>query len=210
MHLHAFMHLGTRRALEPSLRPVTAFRSPLDPPPPTLPFPTSLRSNVAGFPNNTIVLYFREPVILKRVILTELLQARAVAEIFLLGWPAVPILELGVNASLSYSSVNQSTDVFRNLTRRPINGCASQVEVNVKPPRADDPQRLPPPFGPYNQTHLPSFFASRAVGGVGIVLRSPIGSQRAGQISNVHFVGRVLYPRDPAEYGPYLSPRRPY
>ncbi|GIL82605.1 hypothetical protein Vretimale_11975 [Volvox reticuliferus] len=161
-------------------------------------------SDVAGFPNRTVVLYFREPVILKRVTILEMASI-GVEEVFLLGWPAVPIPQLGLNVTRRYDNVTQS-DVFTKLTRTRLSVCSSKVEAVVKPPRSDEPQRVPG-LG-YDQTHLPPFFQERAIGGVGIRLRAQLNPRQVHtQIAQVLFSGRVLYPQNPGEYAPYPRPR---
>lgn len=56
-----------------SRAPSQSRASPYNPFPPLRPFLVSPPpSNVPGFPRNTIVLYFREPVLLKRVVVLEL------------------------------------------------------------------------------------------------------------------------------------------
>ncbi|GIL42446.1 hypothetical protein Vafri_415 [Volvox africanus] len=162
-------------------------------------------SDVVGFPNRTVVLYFREPVILKRVTILEM-ASKDVEEVFLLGWPAVPIPQLGLNLTRLYDNVTQS-DVFTKLTRSRLSVCSSKVEVVVKPPRSDDPQRIP--GRGYDQTHLPPFFQERAVGGVGIRLRAQRNPRLVHtQIAQVLFSGRVLYPQNPGEYALYPRPER--
>ncbi|EFJ48501.1 hypothetical protein VOLCADRAFT_90786 [Volvox carteri f. nagariensis] len=133
----------------------------------------------AWYPYNgsrTVVLYFREPVVLKRIAVLEL-AGKAVEEIFLLGWPAVPIQKLGLNVTRLYDNVTYD-DVFTRFTRRRLSVCATQVEAIVRGPREDVPDRVPLPRV-YNQSYLPPAFRDRAVGGVGIRLATvPHGKVR--------------------------------
>ncbi|KXZ53474.1 hypothetical protein GPECTOR_7g924 [Gonium pectorale] len=123
----------------------------------------------AGFSADTVVLYFREPMLINRIAIQEVYQP-GVLEVFLLQWPAVPLDGIGNTRTLDYNSVNRTFDtVYNGSALTPdATPCGGWLSVNVPYGRqgmAWDVRR------DFNQRRLQPNLARRVVGGVGIRLR---------------------------------------
>ncbi|PNW79749.1 hypothetical protein CHLRE_08g365065v5 [Chlamydomonas reinhardtii] len=139
----------------------------------------------------TLPLYFREPMQLDSITITQL-QNPGVLSVELLPWPATPIPELPGVAPVSgpkgqpvYSAASDSTP------------CGGDLVISVPSDRSGSSESVPPRG---SQSELPPRLRRTAVGGIRITVKAQAKGAKPTFISSVRFSGRVLYPANPAAY----------
>ncbi|KAG2427878.1 hypothetical protein HYH02_014482 [Chlamydomonas schloesseri] len=144
-----------------------------------------------GTHTTSLPLYFREPMQLDSIAITQL-QSSGVVSVELLPWPATPIPELpgvapvaGPKGPPVYSAATDSTP------------CGGDLVIRVPADRSGSSESVPPRG---SQSELPPRLRRTAVGGIRITVKAQAAGARPTVISSVRFGGRVLYPASPAAY----------
>eukprot|EP00198_Chlamydomonas_reinhardtii_P006783 XP_001696119.1 predicted protein of CSE family [Chlamydomonas reinhardtii] len=151
----------------------------------------SARRQCTATTTTTLPLYFREPMQLDSITITQL-QNPGVLSVELLPWPATPIPELPDVAPVSgpkgqpvYSAASDSTP------------CGGDLVISVPSDRSGSSESVPPRG---SQSELPPRLRRTAVGGIRITVKAQAKGAKPTFISSVRFSGRVLYPANPAAY----------
>ncbi|KAG2436898.1 hypothetical protein HXX76_006417 [Chlamydomonas incerta] len=133
-------------------------------------YPYNTSDTTNGFNYTTIVVYFREPMLIKSVRLNEAYQPGGVQQIFLLQWPAVPVPHTFPNATaVGPGSVKKQDIVFDGPDK--TKACPGLLQADVGVHRSG--MKAPVRKG-FSQKRLQRGLKKRAVGGVGITVALPL------------------------------------